>query len=305
MVVKVLVRLAHAALSVILLTIFVFAMVRLTGDPASMLLPETASQADVERLRARLGLDQPIPVQYAIYLGDLIRGDLGEAIRLKAPVSELILSRLPATLQLTVAGLILTLVIGIPLGVYSAYRRGSVLDRTARLVSAFGMSAPSFWVALILILVFAVNLRILPAGGFRTPETLILPAVAVSIVPIAGLTRLLRSSMIDVLGSDYVKFLRIKGLSESEILWKHALRNAGLTTLTFVGVLTAGLLTGSLVTEKVFNWPGVGLLAADSIEGRDFTTVQGVVLFFSIVYIVVNLLVDILYTVLNPRLRWA
>jgi peptide/nickel transport system permease protein len=195
-------------------------------------------------------------------------------------------------------------VVGIPLGVYSAYRRGSLLDRVARILSAIGMSAPSFWVALILILIFAVNLGILPAGGYRTPETLILPAIAVSIVPIAGLTRILRSSMIDVLGSDYVKFLRIKGVSETEILWKHALRNAGLTSLTFVGVLVAGLLTGSLVTEKVFNWPGVGLLAADSIEGRDFTTVQGVVLFFSVVYIVVNLVVDVLYTMLNPRLRW-
>lgn len=302
---KLLVRVAHALFSVLLLTVFVFAMVRLTGDPASMLLPETASQADVERLRARLGLDQPLPVQYLIYLGDVVRGDLGDAIRLKAPVSELILSRLPATLQLALAGLVLTLVVGIPLGVYAAYRRGSLLDRVARVLSAIGMSAPSFWVALILILIFAVNLRILPAGGFKTPETLILPAIAVSIVPIAGLTRILRSSMIDVLGSDYVKFLRIKGVSESEILWKHALRNAGLTTLTFVGVLVAGLLTGSLVTEKVFNWPGVGLLAADSIEGRDFTTVQGVVLFFSIVYIAVNLVVDLLYTVLNPRLRWA
>jgi peptide/nickel transport system permease protein len=233
----------------------------------------------------------------------LVRGDLGEAVRLKASVSELIVARLPATAQLGLAGLAMSLLVGIPLGVYSAYYRGRIFDRLARFISTIGMSAPSFWVGLLLVLVFAVNLRLVPAGGFGKPENLILPAIAVSIVPIAGLTRLLRSSMIEVLGSDYVKFLRIKGVSETEILWKHALRNAGMTTLTFVGVLTAGLLTGSLVTELVFTWPGIGLLVANSIEGRDFTVVQGVVVLFSVVYIIINLMVDILYTVLNPRLR--
>jgi peptide/nickel transport system permease protein len=302
---RILTRLGHALLSILLLTIVVFSMVRLTGDPTSLLLPDTATQADYDRLAARLRLDQPLPVQYVLYLGQVVRGDLGDAIRLKAPVTDLIFARLPATLQLAGAGLGLTLLIGIPLGVYSAYMRGSKFDRIVRLFSAFGMSAPSFWVGLLLALIFAVNLRLLPAGGYGKATNLILPAIAVSIVPIAGLTRLLRSSMIDVLSSDYIKFLRIKGVPESEILWKHALRNAGLTTLTFVGVLTAGLLTGSLVTELVFTWPGIGLLVANSIDGRDFTVVQGVVLFFSVIYIVVNLLVDVLQTVLNPKLRWS
>jgi peptide/nickel transport system permease protein len=302
---KILTRLGHALLSIVLLTIVVFSMVRLTGDPTALLLPETATQADYDRLAARLRLDEPIPLQYVNYVGQLLHGDLGEAIRLRAPVGDLILQRLPATLQLTTAGLLITLAVGIPLGVYSAYWRGKRLDRVTRLVTSLGISAPSFWVGLLLILVVAVNLRLVPAGGYGKPANLILPAIAVSIIPIAGLTRLLRSSMIDVLSSDYVKFLRIKGVPETEILWKHALRNAGLTTLTFVGVLTAGLLTGSVTTELVFNWPGIGLLVATSIEGRDFTVVQGVVLFFSLVYIGVNLVVDMLHTVLNPRLRWG
>jgi peptide/nickel transport system permease protein len=302
---RILTRLGHALLSIFLLTIVVFSMVRLTGDPTSLLLPDTATQADYDRLTARLRLDQPLPVQYVLYLSQVVRGDLGDAIRLKAPVTDLIIARLPATLQLAGAGLGLTLLIGIPLGVYSAYTRGSKFDRVVRLFSAFGMSAPSFWVGLLLALIFAVNLRWLPAGGYGKATNIILPAIAVSIVPIAGLTRLLRSSMIDVLSSDYIKFLRIKGVPESEILWKHALRNAGLTTLTFVGVLTAGLLTGSLVTELVFTWPGIGLLVANSIDGRDFTVVQGVVLFFSVIYIAVNLLVDVLQTILNPKLRWS
>jgi peptide/nickel transport system permease protein len=278
-------------------------MIRITGDPAKLMLPDTATAADIARLQARLGLDRPLLEQYFLYLGQLVRGDMGEAVRLRASVGDLILQRLPATVELALSGLAIALLVGIPLGIYSAYYRGRPLDRVVRGLATVGMSAPSFWVGLLLILLFAVTFRLVPAGGHGKLENLVLPAIAVSIVPIAALTRLLRSSMLEVLGSDYVKFLRIKGVSDTEILWKHGLRNAGLTTLTYIGVVTAGLLTGSLVTELVFTWPGIGLLVAQSIEGRDFTVVQGVVTLISIVYIVVNLLVDVLYTVLNPRLR--
>jgi peptide/nickel transport system permease protein len=297
------VRGGHALLSIFLLTILVFLMIRVTGDPAKLMLPDTATAADIARLQQRLGLDRPLLDQYFLYIGQLVRGDFGEAVRLRASVGDLILQRLPATVELALAGLAIALLVGIPLGMYAAYYRGRAFDRIVRGVATIGQSAPSFWVGLLLILLFAVTLDWLPAGGHGKLENLILPAIAVSIVPIAALTRLLRSSMLEVLSSDYVKFLRIKGVSETEILWKHGLRNAGLTTLTYVGVVTAGLLTGSLVTELVFTWPGIGLLVAQSIEGRDFTVVQGVVTLISIVYIVVNLIVDVLYAVLNPRLR--
>ena len=299
----ILTRIFQALVSVLGLTVIVFLMVRITGDPSNFLLPDTASPADFARLRERLGLDQPIYVQYVIFIGQLLHGELGQSIRLASPVAELIALRLPPTLQLAGAALLLTIVVGLPLGIYSAYGRGGILDRVARGFAAVGQASPAFWVGLLLILLFAVQLNLLPAGGYGKPENIILPAVTLAFGPIAGLTRLLRSSMIESLNTDYVKFLRIKGLSEREILWKHALRNAGLTSLTFVGVLTARLVTGAVVTEQVFTWPGMGSLLASSVEGRDYTVIQAVVLMFAFIYIAFNLLVDLLYIVLNPRLR--
>jgi peptide/nickel transport system permease protein len=296
-------RIAHALISILGLTVIVFLVVRITGDPSNFLLPDTATPEDFARLRARLGLDQSIFVQYGIFLGQLLSGDLGQSIRLASPVADLIALRLPPTLELAGAALLITIVVGLPLGVYSAYGRGGALDRVARAFAAVGQASPAFWVGLILILIVSLNLRLLPAGGYGKLENIILPAITLAIAPVAGLTRLLRSSMIEVLSTDYVKFLRIKGVPEREILWKHGLRNAGLTALTFVGVLTARLVTGAVVTEQVFTWPGMGSLLATSVEGRDFTVIQAVVLIFSIVYVAVNLLVDLLYIVLNPRLR--
>ena len=238
-----------------------------------------------------------------IFLGQLIHGNLGQSISLDAPVGQLIQERFPVTLELAVAAILIVLVVAVPLGIFSAYWRGGWLDRCARLFAALGQSAPGFWVGLLLIVVFAVRLRILPAGGRLGLESLVLPAVTLAIAPVAGLTRLLRSSMIEVLNTDYVKFLRVKGLSERQILWKHALRNAGLAALTFVGVLMAELITGSIVIELVFDWPGMGQLLGLAIQGRDFPVIQAVVLMFSLIFVVVNLLVDITYTILDPRLR--
>ena len=299
----VLVRLSHVVLSLFFLLLMVFALVRLTGDPINFLLPPQATPETEARLRAELGLDEPLPVQFVAYLGQLSRGDLGISFRTKRPVAESVAARIPATLAMGAGAVALTVIVGLPLGIYAAYWRGSPVDAAARLVAAVGQAVPDFWVGLMLILVFAVFLRWLPSGGYGGIENLILPSITLAITSIAGLIRLLRSSMIEVLESDYVLFHRVKGLPESVILWKHALRNAGLTTLSFVGLLSAGLFTGSVLVETIFNWPGIGLLLVDGIRNRDFGIVQGVLLAYASAFIAINLVVDLLYTVLNPRLR--
>jgi peptide/nickel transport system permease protein len=299
----VLVRVSHAVSSLLLLTVLIFVATRLTGDPTNVLLPDTATPEDFARVRAQLGLDQPLVVQYFTFLGDLAHGDLGDSFTFRTPVVKLIAARAPYTVALGLSALALVLLIGIPLGIYAAYWRGGAVDGLARGVAIVGQAAPPFWVGLILIWIVAVQLRWLPAGGYAGPANLIMPAITVAAGAMAGLTRLLRSSTIEVLDTDYVKFLRLQGESERSILWKHGLRNAGLTALTFTGILMASLLTGSVVVEAVFGWPGLGQLMAQSIESRDFPVIQAVVIVFALIYIIVNLLVDLLAAVVNPRLR--
>ena len=304
-------RIGIALLSLFALLVLVFSMVRLTGDPLDLILPEGATQADFDRAQAELGLDKPLPVQFLIYLGQVMHGDLGRSIRggvgygndnLNPTVVDLILLRVPATVTLAGIALLIVLVVGLPLGIYSAYWRGSFFDRMARLIATIGQAAPNFWVGLLLILVFSVHLGWLPAGGL-SPAGVILPAICLAFRPIANLTRLLRSSMVEALNSDYVTFLRVKGVPEGRMLWKHALRNGGLTTLTFVGILISSLFTGSLLVETVFDWPGIGRLMIEAVQYRDFPLAQGVMLLLGSVYIFMNLVVDVLYTILNPRLR--
>jgi peptide/nickel transport system permease protein len=217
----------------------------------------------------------------------------------------MILQRLPATVQLGGAALFLSLAVGIPLGVYAGYWRDGALDQFVRFFAVLGQSAPTFWVGIILVLVFALHLNLLPTGGRGGIEHLILPAVTMAWASLAGVTRLMRSSLMENLEADYVTFCRIKGLSERAVLWKHAFRNAFLPVLTFGGVLAANAITGSVVTEAVFVWPGMGRLLIDAIEGRDFPVVQGIVIVYSAVYVVCALAVDVLYAYLNPRLRTA
>jgi peptide/nickel transport system permease protein len=301
--VKILTRVFHATLSVFMLTVLVFGLVRVTGDPATLLLSEFATPADYDRIHAKLGLDQPLPVQYVKFLDQLVHGDLGNSIFINAPVSDLIQQRLEASLILALAALLIVVGVGVPLGIYSAYWRGGVLDRVTRFGAAVAQAAPAFWVALLLILLFSVRLNWLPSGGSGGITHLVLPAFAMSLHGTAGFVRLMRSSMLEVLSSDYIKYTRVRGLRERLVLWKHALRNAALSSLTFVGVLVAGLIAGSVVIETVFVYPGIGALLADSIESRDFPVIQAVVLLISIIYIVVNLCVDVLYVLLDPKLR--
>jgi peptide/nickel transport system permease protein len=296
-------RLGYSLLSMLLLAFVIFGATRLTGNPAALLLPQTATRAQFAALNHQLGLDKPFIDQYFAFIGRLLHGDLGMSYAQGVPVATLIGQRLPATAFLGITAIVITLAVAIPLGVYSAYRRGSWIDHIARGIAIFGQSAPTFWVGLIAIVLIAVKLRWLPSGGYGGLRNVILPACIMALAPIAGLTRLLRSSMIEVLNADFIRFVRLEGAPERVVLWRHALRNAGLSTLSYVGLLFAHVLAGSIVIETVFAWPGLGQLVGDGISGGDFSVVQGVVLLYSAFYIVVNLIVDVLYGVLDPRLR--
>jgi peptide/nickel transport system permease protein len=297
------IRVLQGVVSLWAVTVMLFVIVRITGDPVAVLLPPEASPEMYDQIRVELGLDRPLVEQYTQYLGKLVRGDLGESFSTQLPVTEMIAGRLPATLELGGAALLVTFLVGLPLGLYAGYKRGSVIDRAASGLAVLGQAAPTFWVGIVLILILAVNFELLPAGGRGGIDHLILPAITMAWVSVAGVTRLTRSSILETLESDYIRLCRVKGMSEARVLWKHALRNAALPVLTFGGVVTAGMITGSVVTEAVYVWPGTGRLLLDAIGGRDFPVVQGVVLVLAGVYIVVNILVDVLYVYLNPRLR--
>jgi peptide/nickel transport system permease protein len=296
-------RVTHSLLSLLALLVFVFCLVRLTGDPVNSLLEPGASQAQRDALRRALNLDQPLPQQFISYVGRLFQGDLGTSFEYRVLVTDLISQRATATLTLGVGALVLILVVGIPLGVYAARWRGTHFDRAVRGFAAATQSVPNFWIGFILILVFAVWLKVLPSGGYGRFDMLILPSITLAVVAIAGLIRLLRSSMIEELNKDYITFHRITGTRESRILWKYGLRNAGLTTLSYVGIVVAGTFTGSILVETIFNWPGLGNLFVSAIQNRDFPVVQGGVIVYACAYLLVNLIVDILYAVMNPRLR--
>jgi len=278
---------------------------RSTGNPVSVLLPENATPDQIATLTRQLGLDQPVYVQYLKLLSNVAHGDLGTSYRFGGSVSGLIGERLPATVELAGSALVLILLFGVPFGVIGAYRNGGWFDRFVRGVAALGQSAAPFWVGLLLIFFVSIRLNLLPSGGKGGVDHLILPAITLALPGIAGVTRLVRSSMIEVLQSDYVRFLRIEGVPEWVIVAKHGLRNAGLASLTYIGLVAASLLTGTIVVENVFVWPGVGQLVSQAITGRDFAVVEAILIMFALIYVVANLVTDLLCLALNPRLRAA
>jgi peptide/nickel transport system permease protein len=297
-------RIVQALATLWMVATVVFFLARLTGDPIALIAGENATVEYEAELRARYGLDGPLWSQYLVYLGQLLRGDFGQSIVSGEPAMRQVLERWPATLEVGVAGLFVTLVLALPIGVYAAARRNSALDYFARGFAVLGQAIPGFWVGLIFILVFAVNLRWLPAGGRGTVWHVILPALTTGWFAVAGIMRLTRSAMLEVLGSEYVKLARAKGLRNSAVVWKHAFRNAAIPVLTFTALVVLTLvLTGSIVAETVFSYPGVGLLLIDAVRKRDFPQLQAAVLFLSFLYIVVNLGVDMLYGWLDPRTR--
>jgi peptide/nickel transport system permease protein len=298
-------RLIQAAVSMFVVSMVVFALVRLSGDPIQIMAPPEATQKDIAAMRAHLGLDRVWPVQYWWFITRALRGDFGQSVRFRRPALDLILERYGATLELGGLAVLIVIVVALPVGVYAAVRRGSKLDYVARAFAALGQAVPPFWLGLLLVLVFGVLLHLLPTSGRGTPLHIILPGITLGWFAVAGLMRLTRSAMLDVLGSEYVKLARIKGLPERQVIWKHAFKNAALPVVTFAALLFVALLNGSIIIETVFGWPGLGLLVIEAVDSRDYPIVQAVVLFLSAMYIGVNLLVDVLYAYLNPKIRYS
>jgi ABC-type dipeptide/oligopeptide/nickel transport system permease component len=297
-------RFLQALLALLILSVLIFGLVRLTGDPTLLMLPENATEEDLVHLRQALGLDRPLPVQYWRFLSNAVQGDFGRSIKGQVPVAELIRERLPYSIRLGAASMLVTLLIAIPLGVLAAVNKGSLLDTVAQIVAVLGQSMPMFWVGIVLIQIFAVYLRLLPSGGTGSVAHYILPAFTLGWWLVAGIMRLLRSSLLEVLDSEFVKLARIKGLSEVRVIWKHALRNALIPVVTFGGIYMAILITAAILVETVFAWPGVGRLVYESIVFRDFPVVQAVVLLTAAFVIITSLAVDILYAYLDPRIRY-
>jgi peptide/nickel transport system permease protein len=286
------------------ITLIVFVAMRLIpGDPAVIFAGDRATREDVERLRGQLGLDRPLHVQYGVFLAQLGRGDLGRSIRSGRPVAGEISARLGYTLALAVAAIAVTVAAGVPLGILGAVRRRTWLDRASLLASLVGITAPAFVTGVILQLLFAVRLGLLPTAGADTAWHLVLPGVALGAFPIANVARLTRASMLEVLGQDYVRTARSKGLAEAAVVWRHALRNALIPTVTIVGLQFGYMLGGAVLVEVVFAWPGLGRYLVQSIASRDYPAVQGVVLVVTAGYVLVNLLVDLACGALDPRIR--
>lgn len=298
-------RAIRMALVVWLVTLAVFVMLRFSGDPASVMLPFDATPEIREAFRREMGLDRPLHVQYAVFLARTLRGDFGSSVRYRQPVSTLIGERLPATLLLTAAGIGLTLLLGVPLGVIQATRRGSVLDRIGTGVAVIVFSMPGFWLGMMLITVFAVRLRWLPSSGIGSWQHLMLPAFTVASALLAYTSLLVRDGMADVLMQDYVRTARAKGVVERTVRYRHALRNALIPVIGMIGLQMGTLLGGAVITESVFQWPGIGLLALQSIGTRDFPLVQGTVFFLALSVAGMNLVADLLYAVADPRIRYA
>jgi ABC-type dipeptide/oligopeptide/nickel transport system permease component len=296
-------RVAYSLLSLFLLSLTIFLFVRVTGDPAVLLVEPGASQADLDAVREQFGLDRSIWVQYANFIMALAQGDFGQSFYYRTPVFELYLSRLPNSLLLAVVAMAFSLLIGIPSGVLAAVRVGRFWDRAGKVFSLLGLSLPSFWVGIVLILFFSVYLEWLPSSGSGTVLHLIMPAFALGWYFAAAHMRLTRSSMLDVLGSEYIKLARLKGLPEALVIGKHALKNALIPVLTLAGINLVIMINVAVIVETVFAWPGIGRLLYEGITFRDFPVVQAVVILGGGMIVAVNLLIDILYAVIDPRIR--
>jgi peptide/nickel transport system permease protein len=299
-------RLLQGLVTLFLVSIIVFILGRLTGDPVALLLSEFSTFEDKERLTHQLGLDKPLPEQYAIFMWNALHGDLGRSIRGDhTPALDLVAERLPATLQLASISASLSFLIGLPLGVLAALKRGSFVDSISRVLALLGQATPVFWLGIVAMYVFSVRLALVPTSGYGTPKQFVLPVAALSAFMVAAFLRLTRSGMLEALDSEYVKLARIKGLSEMTVVWKHALRNSLIPVITYLGTVFGRMVTGTVVVETVFAWPGVGRLAYDSVMLRDYPVLQAVVLFMATAFLVINLVVDILYAYVDPRIRYS
>jgi peptide/nickel transport system permease protein len=297
-------RVGYALLSLLVLSATIFIFVRLTGDPSVLLVEPGASKADIEAVRADLGLDRPLLVQFGLFLKGLLRADFGRSFYYRTPVLELYLERLPNSVMLALVAMAFSLIIGIPSGILAAVRVNGGWDRAGKIFTLLGLSMPSFWVGLLLILFFSVYLGWLPSSGSGTPWHVLMPAFALGWYFAAAHMRLTRSSMLEVLGSEYIKLARLKGLPEALVICKHAFKNALIPVLTLAGINLVLMVNVSVVVETVFAWPGVGRLLYEGISFRDFPVVQTTVILSGVMIVAVNLAVDLLYAVIDPRIRY-
>jgi len=296
-------RLGYSLVSLFLLSLTIFLFVRLTGDPAVLFVEPGASQSDLDAIREQFGLDRPIWVQYTSFIASIAQGDFGQSFYYRTPVFELYLQRLPNSLVLAFAAMAFSLLIGIPSGILAAVRVGGFWDRAGKVFALLGLSVPSFWIGLVMILFFSVYLEWLPSSGSGTPLHVLMPAFALGWYFAAAHMRLTRSSMLEVLGSEYIKLARLKGLPEALVIAKHAFKNALIPVLTLAGINLVIMINVAVVVETVFAWPGIGRLLYEGITFRDFPVVQGVVVMGGAMIVVVNLVIDILYAVIDPRIR--
>ena len=296
-------RIGQGLISILGASLIIFIISRLSGDPVVLLVPPDAPQSVIADIRSRFGLDLPLWRQYLLFVGHALVGDFGTSYRWQMPALQLILDRLPATVELAICGLLFSVGVAVPVGVLSAVHRDGWVDRIGRVFAMLGQAMPAFWVGLLLILVFAIRLNWLPAFGHGEIKHVILPAIALGWYPVAAQTRIVRSAMLDVLDSDHIRLSRALGTPERLIVWKYALRNAAIPLLTMLGVYFAAMLGGAFVVETIFAWPGVGRTVVEAVFSRDFPVVQAGVLFTSILFVLSNLLVDLSYGLVDPRIR--
>ncbi len=297
-------RFASSLFALLIITLIVFLLSHLSGNPVDALLPDDASQEQIDAFVRDWGLDKPLWQQYLTFLGNALQGDFGTS--LKWPGEDamgFVLDRMPATLNLGGLAILISVVIALPLGVAAAVYKGSPIDSGAQIFALLGQSMPNFWLGIILIWVFSVWLGWLPTSGMGTMAHAILPAIAIAWFQISALARLTRSAMLEVLDAEYIKLARVKGVPEWKVVWKHALRNAAVVPLTYFGILAASILTGSVVIETVYSWPGMGWVAIEAIRGRDFPVVQAVIIAYAVIYMISTLVVDLLYVLVDPRIR--
>jgi peptide/nickel transport system permease protein len=299
-----LIRLVQGVFTVFLVFTVVFFIMRLAGDPTLLFLPPDATQEDIERFRAEMGWDQPLVVQYVRYMGDVVRGDFGDSLTYGGSALEVVLERLPATLELTFVAFAITVIIAIPAGLIAAVKPNAVFSQIILVLALVGQAMPGFWLGVMMILLFSVALGLLPTGGRGGVPNIIMPAIVLGSWGAAKITRLVRAGMYEVLGDDYVRTARGKGVPERVVITRHALKNALLPVLSALGLTLGAMLGGAIITETVFAWPGVGRLIVQSILKRDFPVVQVGVVLLSIIFILGNLTVDVLYTVVDPRIRY-
>ena len=301
----ILIRFLQCLLALWVMSVIVFSLARMTGDPLDVLLPMEAGEGERERVAHHWGLDRPLYEQYFVFLGKALHGDFGNSWKWQGHTAMgLVVERLPATLQLAGLALAISVVLALPFGVLTAVWKDRLFDSVGKIFALLGQSLPTFWLGIVLMWIFAVTLGWLPTSGRGGIQHMILPAVCLGWFQVATMMRLIRSSMLDVLDSEFVKLTRVKGLPEWKVIWKHCLRNAAITPLTYFAITTGVLITGSVITESVFAWPGTGLLVVDAVRARDFQVVQAIVIVFAAVFTMTNLVVDILYAYIDPRIRY-